>query len=82
MNKTTKLLLMIGVVSVMFVGVGITTIQDVYAPRDCANCAWPFSPGLDDDRREDQSARDFAPGQEAIGNPDVHPSDIAPGLEK
>jgi hypothetical protein len=81
MNKTTKLLLMIGVVSVMFVGVGITTIQNVYAPRDCEKCAWPFSPG-NDVRREDQSARDFAPGQEAIGNPDVHPSDLAPGLER
>jgi hypothetical protein len=73
---------MIGVVSVMFVGVGITTIQNVYAPRDCAKCAWPFSPGLDEVRGDDASARDFAPGQVAIGNPDVSPSDLAPGLEK
>jgi hypothetical protein len=56
----------------------------VSAIQDSENSARDFAPGKekrigDPDIR---SARDFAPGQEAIGNPDVQPSDLAPGHEK
>ena len=69
----------VGVVSVLLVGIAIA--QRVDGQEECSNCAWEFSPGHDENRREGESARDFAPGQEAtIGNPDV--KDFAPGQEK
>lgn len=67
----------VGVVSVLLVGIAIA--QRVDGQEECSNCAWEFSPGHDENRREGESARDFAPGQEVgIGNP----NDFAPGQEK
>jgi hypothetical protein len=79
MNKLILFAGIVGVVSVLLVG--IATPQSVDAQEECSNCAWEFSPGHDENRREGESARDFAPGQQvAIGDPDI--KDFAPGQEK
>ncbi|MGI0043276.1 MAG: hypothetical protein ACRD47_06160 [Nitrososphaeraceae archaeon] len=63
-----------------------TVVPYVSAIQDSENSASNFAPG--NEKRsaplepEDNSARDFAPGREAIGNPDVQPSDLAPGHGK
>ena len=80
MNKPILFAAIVGVVSFVLLA-GIVTTQIVDAQKECSNCAWEFSPGHDENRREGESARDFAPGQqEAIGDPDI--KDFAPGQEK